>query len=99
MKISNLLPTDQESALSYRELSQITGLSHRELRDAIRRERRQGVAILTSHQRGRSGVWLWSGQDPEELMKCYRMLLRTGSDILQTAALMKKAACGEVDRF
>ena len=85
MRISEMLPDCESSAISYRSLSAITGLSERELRSEIRHERRQGVAILTS----KNGVWLWDGRDHSELDACYRRLIRIGNDFIQTGLLMK----------
>lgn len=90
MSIADLLPRAQSDAISYRELSEMSGLSPRELRQAIRRERREGRAILTSREPGRSGVWLWDGEDAGEFNRCYMSLVSAGCDLLETARQMKE---------
>ena len=89
-KIAEILPTRQKDAVSYKTLSAWTGLSKRQLREVIRRERREGNAILTSHEKGKSGVWLWDGYDKGEFDRCYEMLVNTGVDYLETARLMRE---------
>lgn len=88
--ISSLLPRSQREALSYSQISRAIGLSARQIRAAIRYERRQGIPIMTSHEHGNSGVWLWDGQDQEEFNRCQKRLVRTGMDIVETARLMKE---------
>lgn len=95
MRIADLLPTKQREAVSYQRLSELTGLSQRDLRYAIRRERREGAAILTSHKKGCSGVWLWDGQDKTEFDRCYDTLVHTGIDLLETARFMKERLSSE----
>lgn len=94
MRISDLLPTTQNEAISYDQIGRLTGLSARQIREAIRYERRQGIPILTSHEHGASGVWLWSGMNRSELDRCCRMLEHTGTDILETARRMKGGVNG-----
>jgi biotin operon repressor len=90
MKISTVLPQTQNEALSYRELSALTGLSEREVRAQIRQERREGIPILTSREYGRSGVWLWNKTDMKEFDRCYKTIVRIGMDYLETARKMKE---------
>ena len=85
MTISELLPDSEHEAVSYQILSVITGMSGRELRRAIRHERRQGQPILSSKR----GVWLWNGEDPREFEGTYQRLVKIGCDYLHTARLMK----------
>ena len=84
-RISDYLASSEAEAKSYKQLSTATGMSERELRAAIRHERRQGVAILTSKR----GVWLWDGRDHSELDACCRRLVKTGRDLIQTGFLMR----------
>ena len=84
-RISDYLASSEAEAKSYKELSTATGLTERELRHAIRHERRQGVAILTSKR----GVWLWDGRDSSELDACCRRLVKIGRDFIQTGLLMR----------
>lgn len=84
-RISDYLASSEAKAKTYKELSTATGLSERELRAAIRHERRQGVAILTS----KNGVWLWDGRDCSELDACYKRLIQIGRDFIQTGLLMR----------
>ena len=50
--ISSLLPSGSARAVSLRRLAEITGLSERETRRAIQRERLQGVPICSDNQHG-----------------------------------------------
>ena len=84
--IAELLPDNEQDAVSYQILSAITGLSGRELRHAIRRERRQGQPILSSKR----GLWRWNGEDPREFDGTYQRLIKIGCDYLNTARLMKE---------
>jgi biotin operon repressor len=84
--ISELLPDNEQDAVSYQILSVITGMSGRELRRAIRHERRQGQPILSSKR----GLWLWNGEDLQEFEGTYKRLVRIGCDYLHTAKLMKE---------
>ena len=86
MTISELLPDNEQDAVSYQILSAITGLSGRELRHAIRRERRQGQPILSSKR----GLWRRNGEDPREFDGTYQRLIKIGCDYLNTARLMKE---------
>lgn len=88
MRIANLLPTKQEEAVSCRHICAVTGLTERQLRSQIRKERREGEPILTNHEGG--GLWLWSGADPEEFNRCYMALVSKGCDLLETARMMKE---------
>ena len=90
MMISELLPDSEHEAVSYQILSAITGLSGRELRHEIRRERRQGQPILSSKR----GVWLWNGTDQREFDACCKRIIKIGSDYIRTAQLMKDALEG-----
>ena len=83
--ISELLPDNEQEAVSYENLSAITGMSGRELRHAIRRERRQGQPILSSKR----GLWRWNGEDQREFDACCKRIIQIGSDYIRTAQLMK----------
>lgn len=60
-----------------------TGLSVREIRAAIREERRQGHFILTE-KRGAGGYWLWDGNDLEELKTFAASHQAAALDLLRT---------------
>lgn len=95
LRIADLLPGKQAEAVSYQQLSELTGLTIRQLREAVRRERRQGAVILSSKENGCSGLWLWDGSNLEEMERCYQSMVSAGADILQTAAIMKDSALAE----
>lgn len=89
MRISSLLPTNQKEAVSCQSVCELLGLTERQLRMQIRKERREGEPILTKH--GGGGLWLWNGEDPEEFDRFgYKALTSKGVDLLLTAQLMKE---------
>ena len=85
-RIADLLPERESEAVTYKRLAELTGLSARELRRAIRRERREGEPILSSSR----GVWKWNGADAAVLANCCARLARTGTDLIETARLMEQ---------
>jgi hypothetical protein len=89
-RIADLLPERESEAVTYKRLAELTGLSGRELRHEIRRERRQGQPILSSKR----GVWLWNGTDQREFDACCKRIIQIGSDYIRTAQLMKDALEG-----
>ena len=86
MHIYELLDVGKENRKTTSWLRKATGLNLRELRDAIRKERRQGHLILSG--KGCGGYWLFSGKDEdiEELMTFCREYQKPALDMLKTIA-------------
>lgn len=87
MHIYELLDAGKENRKTTSWLRKATGLSLRELRDEIRKERRQGHLILSG--KGCGGYWLFSGKDEdiEELLTFCREYRRPALDMLKTLAM------------
>ncbi len=78
--VSALLLEGEENAISMRDLTTITGLSDRELRALIQRERRAGVPILANQ---RTGLYMPSSE--AEKCRWVRGMLHRGAEIVACA--------------
>lgn len=87
MKISEVLSYGQENALPMRSLRQVTGLSEREARRQIERERRSGILIVSDTRHG-----YWLTDDPAEAARFSRSIRHRAREILRTAAAIEGAA-------
>ena len=79
-----LLLPGAANAVPLHRLAEITGLSTREIRLAIRRERLQGVPILADNQ---SGYFLPSAET--ERARCVRSLRHRAGQIMAVAAAIE----------
>ena len=86
LRISDLLLTGAENAVSRRDLMALTGLPDRELRLKIEEERRQGIPILSNCV---SGYYLPG--DQAERDRCVRSLRSRAAEIMATAAAIEQA--------
>ena len=84
--ITSLLPSGAERAVSLRRLSDMTGLSMREVRRAIQRERLNGVPIC-EHGAG----YFLAGND-EERSRWVRSMRGRARQILKAARAVEKGA-------
>ena len=84
--IADLLGTGRESAITRRELEQLTGLDGRSVRLLIERERRAGTPILADSTNG----YFLSATD-DERAACVRSLRHRAREILTTARAIEQA--------
>ena len=84
--IADLLGTGRESAITRRELEQLTGLDGRSVRLLIERERRVGTPILADST---NGYFLPATDD--ERAACVRSLRHRAREILTTARAIEQA--------
>ena len=84
--IADLLGTGRESAITRRELEQLTGLDGRSVRLLIERERRAGTPILADST---NGYFLPATDD--ERAACVRSLRHRAREILMTARAIEQA--------
>lgn len=84
--IYELLDWGAENALSRRDLVAITGLTDREVRRVVARERKRGLPIVTNTERG-GGYYLPEG--PEELARFIRSLRHRAVETAAAAAAME----------
>lgn len=84
--IADLLGTGRESAITRRELEQLTGLDGRSVRLLIERERRAGTPILADST---NGYFLPATDD--ERAACVRSLRHRAREILTTARAIEQA--------
>lgn len=87
MKISELLLHGAENGVGLRDLSRVTNLSEREVRQAIQRERLNGALILSNN---RDGYFL--PKNEAEITACVRSLQHRANEVLRTADAIEKAA-------
>ena len=83
--IADLLGTGRESAITRRELEQLTGLDGRSVRLLIERERRAGTPILADST---NGYFLPATDD--ERAACVRSLRHRAREILTTARAVER---------
>lgn len=88
LKISDCLGRGAASAITCRELEQVTGIPGRKIRKLIQGERLQGVPILESSGRN-PGYFLPA--NAEEIRRHYRTELARGRAILKAAGIVKLA--------
>lgn len=87
MRISNLLSSGAENGIGLRDLCNMTGLSQREVRQVIQRERLNGAPILSNN---RDGYFLPGNE--MEVASCVRSLRHRATEVFRTAEAIKKAA-------
>lgn len=85
--ITSLLPSGAERAVSLRRLSEMAGLSERETRRAIQRERLQGAPICSDNQHG----YYLAASEAERAAFCRSMRGRA-RQILKAARAVEKGA-------
>lgn len=87
MRVADLLSNGPGKAVPLRSLEELTGLSSREVRRQIERERRAGALIVSDN---RHGYWLAAG--PEEAQRFARSMLARAGEIRRTARAVEVAA-------
>ena len=85
--VSGLLSHGAENGVTLCHLEKLTGLSGREVRRQIERERRRGIPILSDNM---SGYFLPSSED--EKARCVRSMKGRAREILRTARAIEGAA-------
>ena len=85
-RVSDLLLSGAENAVSRRDLMSMTGMSDRELRLMIESERRQGIPILSDCIHG----YFLPG-DSSERDRCVKSMRHRAGEILRSAAAIEKA--------
>lgn len=88
-RIADLLHPGAENAVSRRDLIALTGLSDRELRRQIERERRAGASILSDNQHG-----YWLSDSPAEIKRFSRSMRRRAAEIRLTAMRVERGGDG-----
>ena len=88
-RIADFLHPGAESAISRRDLMDLTGMSDRELRRLIEAERRQGIPILSDNQHG----YFLPG-DSAERDRCVRSLRSRAAEIQRTADAIERGGDG-----
>ena len=83
--IAKLIPVN--GVISTEALKQITGLSVRQIRAAVKVARENGSPIM-SDTSSDGGYWL--SDDPAEIERCRRVLIAKATSILKTVSLMGK---------
>lgn len=86
MKISELLLHGAGNGVGLRDLSRVTSLSEREVRQAIQHERLNGVPILSNN---RDGYFL--PKNEAEITACVRSLRHRANEVLRTADSIENA--------
>ena len=81
--IASFLSRGRSSALTCRQLCDLTGLEPRQVTLRIMRERREGAPILSDT----SGFWIADGAD--EVLMCVRRLHRRAGEIHKTARALE----------
>jgi len=89
LPVYNFLPTGRANAVPLQLIMARFGLSSREARKQIERERAAGALILSTSE-GTGGYW--RGQDAGELEKFSASMTHRARRILRTALLAEKAA-------
>lgn len=82
--IYELLSWGQENALSRRDLADITGLTDREVRRTVARERKRGLPIVSDPERG--GYYLPAS--PEDLARFIRSMRHRAVETMAAANAM-----------
>ena len=85
-RVSDLLLSGAENAVSRRDLMSMTGMSDRELRLMIESGRRQGIPILSDCIHG----YFLPG-DSSERDRCVKSMRHRAGEILRSAAAIEKA--------
>ena len=88
-RIADFLHPGAESAVSRRELMDLTGLPDRELRRLIEAERRQGIPVLSDNQHG----YFLPG-DSAEKARCVHSLRSRAAEIMETADAIEQGGGG-----
>lgn len=87
LRIADLLHPGAENAIPRRDLISLTGLSDRELRRQIERERRAGAWIISDNRHG-----YFLADDPAEVQRFTRSMLHRSAEIAKTARILEGAA-------
>lgn len=87
MRIADLLPHGAENGINLHHLEKITGLSGREVRREIERERRAGEMIISDN---RNGYYLTD--DPAEVRRFAWSMKCRAYQIIKTAQAVETAA-------
>ncbi|HAJ65731.1 MAG TPA: hypothetical protein DCM61_04010 [Clostridiales bacterium] len=82
--ITSLLPSGAERAVSLRRLAEITGLSEREVRRSIQRERMNGAAICEA------GAGYFLAETDEERRRWVRSMRGRARQILRAARAVER---------
>ena len=85
--VADLLHPGAENAVPRRDLMALTGLSDRELRRQIERERRAGAWIISDNAHG-----YYLTDDPAEVQRFTRSMLHRSAEIAKTARILEGAA-------
>lgn len=86
-RIADLLHPGAENAVPRQDLMAWTGLSDRELRRQIERERRAGAWIISDNRHG-----YFLADDPAEVQRFTRSMLHRSAEIAKTARILEGAA-------
>lgn len=92
--IADLLSHGAENGVGLRDLVSMTGLSEREVRQMIQRERLDGVPVLSDNL---SGYFLPGNTN--EIVQCVSSLRHRANEILRSADAIEKAATGNGNRY
>lgn len=86
VKIADLLAPGRGNAKKAQELSALTGMSERTVREVILKERRAGAPILSDNA---NGYFLMG--DPSETRHFIRSMRHRAGEILKSAAAVERA--------
>lgn len=89
MRVADLLSHGSENGVTLHHLEKMTGLSGREVRREIERERRGGELIISDNKNG-----YYLTDDPAEAQRFARSMRRRALEITRTARAVEKAAGG-----
>lgn len=87
MWIADFLNHGAENGVNLHHLEKMTGLSGREVRREIERERRAGELIISDNRNG-----YFMTDDPAEAQRFARSMRRRASEIARTARAIEEAA-------
>lgn len=87
--IASLLPSGSERAVSLRRLSEMAGLSERETRRAIQRERLQGAPICEA------GAGYFVAENEEERRRWVRAMRNRARQILRAALAVERGGVSD----
>lgn len=87
MRVADLLSHGSENGVTLRHLEKMTGLSGREVRREIERERRSGELIISDNKHG-----YFLTDDPAEAQRFARSMRRRAAEITRTARAIEEAA-------
>lgn len=90
MNIYDILPEGQENAVSRRQLMAMTGLSDRRLRRHIAAERRAGLLILSSTEKG-GGYFRHTPGNAEELRRFIISMVNRGAETFAALRAAREA--------